>query len=98
MNKLERSKQRIEKLNLKSAQAQEKLNAAKALLKTAQSEVSKSLVFYVGSAFVNALQKGEIDPDYLINLCNAHGDKRKNFSALIKSIHGNKVSEIPVSQ
>jgi hypothetical protein len=98
MSKLERTKQRIEKLNLKAEQAQEKLNAAKALLEEAQSEEIKSLVFYVGSSFVNALQKGEIDPDYLINLCSAHGDKRKDFSDSIKSIHGKKASEIPASR
>lgn len=98
MNKIERSKQRLEKLNLKAKQVQEKLNAAKAILETAQSSETKSLAFYVGSAFVNALRKGEIDPDYLINLCSAHGDKRKNFNELIKLIHGNKVSEAPASR
>lgn len=95
MNKLEREQKKLEKLKAKKSQHEENIRRAAAIIKAAERSEMKSLKFYVGSAFISALQNSQIDPEYLIKTMQMFGDKRKDYSVLIRSLHNTKASENP---
>lgn len=98
MNKLERELRKLDKLKAKKQHHEENIRKAEAIIKASEKSEMKSLKFHVGSAFITALQNSQIDPDYLIKVMAMHGDKRKDYSGLIRSLHISKSKENPVTQ
>jgi len=98
MNKLERELKKLDKLKAKQRQHEENIQKAEAIIKEAEVEEMKSLKYYVGSAYITALQNAKIEPDDLIKITEIYGDKRKNYTGLIRSLHNSKPPENPVVQ